>query len=61
MTSKELTSWDPLEAATDTDKDIVAAAKKREIKNILKSYVSNYDPFSELIQNAGMFTLTKHN
>ena len=45
-------SWDPLEAAEDTDKEIVSAAKKREIKNILKSYVSNYDPFSELIQNA---------
>jgi len=45
-------SWDPLEAAEDTDKEIISAAKKREIKNILKSYVSNYDPFSELIQNA---------
>lgn len=45
-------SWDPLEAADDTDKEVVSAAKKREIKNILKSYVSNYDPFSELIQNA---------
>jgi hypothetical protein len=45
-------SWDPLDAADDTDKEVVSAAKKREIKNILKSYVSNYDPFSELIQNA---------
>jgi hypothetical protein len=52
MTSMELGGWDPLEAAEATDKDVLAAAKKREIKNILKSYVSNYDPFSELIQNA---------
>jgi hypothetical protein len=44
--------WDPLEAASTTDANVLASAKKREIKNILKSYVSNYDPFSELIQNA---------
>lgn len=44
--------WDPLEEAGDTDKELLSAAKKREIKNILKSYVSNYDPFSELLQNA---------
>ncbi|NOX96279.1 MAG: ATP-binding protein, partial [Alphaproteobacteria bacterium] len=49
---QDLSSWDPLEAANETDKDVLASAKKREIKNILKSYVSNYDPFSELIQNA---------
>lgn len=48
---KEAT-WDPLEAAGGIDANVLAAAKKREIKNILKSYVSNYDPFSELIQNA---------
>ena len=52
MSDFSLSSWDPLEAAYDTDKDVLASAKKREIKNILKSYVSNYDPFSELIQNA---------
>ena len=45
-------SWDPLEAADGTDQELLSAAKKREIKNILKSYVSNYDPFSELLQNA---------
>ena len=50
--SLEVTSWDPLEAADETDEALVSAAKKREIKNILKSYVSNYDPFSELLQNA---------
>lgn len=45
-------SWDPLAVAEETDANVLASAKKREIKNILKSYVSNYDPFSELIQNA---------
>lgn len=52
MSEINISSWDPLETANDIDKDVVAAAKKREIKNILKSYVSNYDPFSELLQNA---------
>lgn len=45
-------SWDPLEAAKDSDLEILTAGKKREIKNILKSYVGAYDPMSELIQNA---------
>lgn len=45
-------SWNPLESAEIIDANILAAAKKREIKNILKSYVSNYDPFSEILQNA---------
>jgi hypothetical protein len=44
--------WDPLEAAKDSDQEIITAGKKREIKNILKSYVGTYDPMSELIQNA---------
>lgn len=44
--------WDPLEGPSKTDEALVSAAKKRQIKNILKSYVSNYDPFSELLQNA---------
>lgn len=48
----KVTSWDPLDAADATDANVLAAAKKRDIKNILKSYVSNYDPLSELIQNA---------
>jgi hypothetical protein len=52
MTYSTFTSWDPLEAADGTDQELLSAAKKREIKNILKSYVSNYDPFSELLQNA---------
>lgn len=45
-------SWDPLQIKKDADIEIVTAAQKREIKNILKSYVGMYDPFSELIQNA---------
>nr|WP_234913885.1 hypothetical protein [Rhizobium rhizogenes]QCO89403.1 histidine kinase-, DNA gyrase B-, and HSP90-like ATPase family protein [Rhizobium rhizogenes] len=44
--------WDPLEAASDSDHEILTAGKKREIKNILKSYVGTYDPMSELLQNA---------
>jgi hypothetical protein len=51
-------SWDPLAAADDVDANVLASAKKRDIKNILKSYVSNYDPFSELIQN-GMDAIEK--
>jgi len=52
MPENLISTWDPLEAASTTDANVLASAKKREIKNILKSYVSNYDPFSELIQNA---------
>ncbi|MGZ2424039.1 hypothetical protein [Rhizobium laguerreae] len=44
--------WDPLDAVNGSDQEILTAAKKREIKNILKSYVGTYDPMSELIQNA---------
>ena len=44
-------SWDPLQEKLE-DEGLLAAAKKRQIKNILKSYVSSYDPFSELIQNS---------
>lgn len=42
--------WDPLEG--NEDELLVFAAKKRQIRNILKSYVSPYDVFSELIQNS---------
>ena len=48
----EAQSWDPLLASKDADTEIVSAAQKREIKNILKSYVGMYDSFSELIQNS---------
>ena len=49
MTDK---TWDPLQSSQDADAEILSAARKREIKNILKSYVGMYDSFSELIQNA---------
>ena len=45
-------SWDPLLSSKESDSEIVNAAQKREIKNIIKSYVGMYDSFSELIQNA---------
>jgi hypothetical protein len=45
-------NWDPLEAITAQDANILTAARKREMQNILRSYVGFFDPFSELIQNA---------
>lgn len=48
----KLQTWDPLLISKDADSEIISAAQKREIKNILKSYVGMYDSFSELIQNA---------
>lgn len=44
-------SWDPLKE-NPADQGLLVSAKKRQIRNILKSYVGAYDPFSELIQNA---------
>lgn len=51
ITVAVLDAWDPL-APTDDDVDMFAAAQKREIRNILKSYTGYYDLFSEMIQNA---------
>jgi len=45
-------TWDPLDAVKGQDANILTAATKREMQNILRSYVGFYDPFSELIQNA---------
>ena len=45
-------TWDPLDAVKDQDPNILTAATKREMQNILRSYVGFFDPFSELIQNA---------
>ena len=45
-------SWDPLSTTETDNTEILDAARKRGIRNILKSYVGRYDPFSELIQNA---------
>jgi hypothetical protein len=47
-----MNEWDPLSLDANINTDILATAKKREIKNILKSYVGFFDPFAELIQNA---------
>ena len=44
-------SYDPL-TIEDQDRGLVVAAKKREIRNILKSYTGYYDPFAEVLQNA---------
>jgi hypothetical protein len=43
--------WDPLESIRASD-ELIIAARKREMQNILKSYVGFFDPFAELIQNA---------
>ena len=46
-----MNKWDPLESI-DEQADLLTIAKKKEIYNILKSYVGFYDPFCELLQNA---------
>ena len=44
--------FDPLAAKNVSNEEVVIKALKREIKNILDSYVGWFDPFCELIQNA---------
>lgn len=44
--------FDPLEFKNTKVNDAALSALKREIDNILSSYVGWYDPFCELIQNA---------
>lgn len=46
------TPFDPLEFKNTKVNDAALGALKREIDNILSSYVGWYDPFCELIQNA---------
>lgn len=46
------TPFDPLEFKNAKISDAAIGALKREIGNILSSYVGWYDPFAELIQNA---------
>jgi hypothetical protein len=46
------TPFDPLEFKNTRITDAELGALKREIRNILSSYVGWYDPFCELIQNA---------
>ena len=44
-------SYDPL-TVEGQDDALLVAARKREIRNILKSYTGYYDPFAEVLQNA---------
>jgi len=44
--------FDPLRAKYEGNDEVVIMAMKREINNILGSYVGWFDPFSEMIQNA---------
>jgi hypothetical protein len=44
--------FDPLKAKQTLDTEVAIKAMKRELMNILDSYVGWYDPFCELIQNA---------
>jgi hypothetical protein len=46
------TPFDPLEFKNTKVNDAALGALKREIENILSSYVGWFDPFCELIQNA---------
>lgn len=48
---KRFESYDPL-TIEDEDRELIVAAKKREIRNILKSYTGYFDPFAEVLQNA---------
>ncbi|MFC3341374.1 ATP-binding protein [Paenibacillus abyssi] len=45
-------SFDPLQAKQVVSSDVATRSLKREISNILSSYVGWYDPFAELIQNS---------
>ncbi len=44
--------FDPLKHKVDASSEVALLALKREIKEILGSYVGWYDPFCELIQNS---------
>ncbi|WP_421825917.1 hypothetical protein [Larkinella sp.] len=52
MESNNFDSFDPLKYKSVADTEAATKALRREIKEILGSYVGWYDPFSELIQNA---------
>lgn len=48
----KLTAFDPLLTKYGGSEEAVIGSVKREIRNILNSYVGWYDPFCELIQNS---------
>ncbi len=52
MSSSQFDPIDPLKAKSAHGTAAAQAAIKREIENILSSYVGWFDPFSELIQNS---------
>ena len=45
-------TFDPLSIKSEGNEEVVIQALKREINNILHSYVGWFDPFCEMIQNA---------
>lgn len=45
-------SFDPLSVKYNGNEEVVIQSLKREILNILNSYVGWFDPFCEMIQNA---------
>ena len=45
-------NFDPLQSKYSGTEEVVIKSLKREIQNILSSYVGWFDPFCELIQNA---------
>lgn len=52
MSINGFSSFDPLDAKQIQSTEVAALAQKRELKNILGSYVGWFDPFCELIQNS---------
>lgn len=57
--TNEFQSFDPLDAKQIQSTEVAALAQKRELKNILGSYVGWFDPFCELIQNS-LDSIEKH-
>jgi hypothetical protein len=52
MDTKYNDKFDPLSAKYAGNDEVVIKSLKREIKNILSSYVGWFDSFCEMIQNA---------
>lgn len=51
-TPEPLDDWDPLESRDNADPGMVIERRRREIRNILRSYTGYYDLLSEMLQNA---------
>ncbi|MFJ8243700.1 hypothetical protein [Peribacillus asahii] len=52
QSAEKFQPFDPLQAKYTVKGDVATRALKREINNILNSYVGWFDPFCELIQNS---------